>query len=165
LICCRVPYVPELAVCGAHVMGGASNAISRGEIAIVAAIVPVPLVLAGGADAQVVVMEWRTDSGGETVEVASASARVTPHLRARARRIQTQAPAAAHHQSSSMSLASDLLYGGGGGGGSLTPPPPTRSGGSCDTFATGTIQETDGASNGFTPCKQPICLSRTSHQT
>ena len=88
--------------------------------------------------------------------MASASARVTPHLRARARRIQTQAPAAAHHQSSSMSLASDLLYGGGVGGGSLTP---TRSGGSYDTFATGTIHETDGASNGFTPCKKPIYLS------
>ena len=102
--------------------------------------------------------EWRTDSGGETVEVASASARVTPHLRARARRIQTQAAAAAHHQSSSMSLASDLLYGGGVGGGSLTPPPPTRNGGSYDTFATGTIQETDGASNGVTPCKIPIYL-------
>ena len=43
-------------MCGAHVMGGASNAISRGEIAIVAAIVPVPLVLGGGADAQVVIM-------------------------------------------------------------------------------------------------------------
>jgi hypothetical protein len=43
-------------VCGAHMMGGASNAISRGEIAIVAAIVPVPLVLAGGADAHVVTM-------------------------------------------------------------------------------------------------------------
>lgn len=43
-------------MCGAHMMGGASNAISRGEIAIVAAIVPVPLVLAGGADAQVVIM-------------------------------------------------------------------------------------------------------------
>jgi hypothetical protein len=37
-------------------MGGASDAISRGGIAIVAAIVPVPLVLAGGADAQVVIM-------------------------------------------------------------------------------------------------------------
>lgn len=138
-------------MCGAHMMGGASNAISRGEIAIVAAIVPVPLVLAGGADAQVVVMEWRTDSGGETVEVASASARVTPHLRARARRIHMQAPAAAHHQSPSMSLASDLLYGGGVGGVSRIPPPPPRSGGSRATFATGTIQETDGASNGFTP--------------
>jgi len=45
-------------VCGAHMMGGASNAISRGEIAIVAGIVPVPLVLAGGADAQVVTMVW-----------------------------------------------------------------------------------------------------------
>ena len=43
-------------MCGAHMMGGASNAVSRGEIAIVAAIVPVPLVLAGGADAQVVIM-------------------------------------------------------------------------------------------------------------
>jgi hypothetical protein len=43
-------------VCGAHMMGGASDAISRGGIAIVAAIVPVPLVLAGGADAQVVIM-------------------------------------------------------------------------------------------------------------
>jgi hypothetical protein len=90
--------------------------------------------------------------------VASASARVTPHLRARAQRIQMQAPAAAHHQSSFMSLASDLLYGGGGGGCSLTPLPPTRSGRSCDTFATGTIQETDGASNGFTPCKKPVYL-------
>jgi hypothetical protein len=107
--------------------------------------------------------EWRTDSGGETVEVASASARVTPHLRARARRIQTQAPAVVHHQSSSMYVASDLLYGGGVGGGNLTPPPPTRSGGRCDTFATGTIQETDGASNGFTPCKKPVYLSQPSH--
>jgi hypothetical protein len=97
--------------------------------------------------------------------VASASARVTPHLRARARRMQMEAPAAAHHQSSSMSLASDLLYRGGIGGGSLTPLPPTRSGGSCDTYATGTIQETDGASNGVTPCKKPIYLmSQTSHQ-
>jgi hypothetical protein len=107
--------------------------------------------------------EWRTDSGGETVEVASASARVTPHLRARARRIHMQAPAAAHHQSPSMSLASDLLYGGGVGGVSRIPPPPPRSGGSRATFATGTIQETDGASNGFTPCKKPISLSQTSH--
>ena len=43
-------------MCGAHMMGGASNAISRGEIGIVAAVVPVPLVLAGAADAQVVIM-------------------------------------------------------------------------------------------------------------
>jgi hypothetical protein len=97
--------------------------------------------------------------------VASASARVTPHLRARARRIQTQAPAAVHHQFLSMSRASDLLYGGGIGGGSLSPLPPTRGGGNRDAFATGTIQETDGASNGFTPCKKPIYLmSQTSRQ-
>ena len=43
-------------MCGAHMMGGASNAVSRGEIAMLAAIVPVPLVLASGADAQVVIM-------------------------------------------------------------------------------------------------------------
>jgi hypothetical protein len=142
----------ELAVCGAHMMGGSANAMSRGEIAIVGAVVPVPLVLPGGATVDVVTMEWRTDSGGETIEVASAAARVTPHLRARARRIQmpTPAPAAAYHQSSLRSL--DLLYRGGGGLSPPSPPPPTRRSG----VATGTIQETDG--NGFTPCE------KTSHQ-
>ena len=146
-------------------MGGAANAMSRGEIAVVGAVVPVPLVLPGGAAVDVVTMEWRTNSGGETIEVASASARVTPHLRARARRIQMQAhvSAAAHRgQSASTSLASNMLYGDGAGGGGLSPPQPPRSGGSRDRIATGTIQEKDG--DGFTPCKKPIHSTLTFHQ-
>jgi hypothetical protein len=35
----------ELAVCGAYMMGGASNVTPRADIAIVAATVPVPLVM------------------------------------------------------------------------------------------------------------------------
>jgi len=38
-------------VCGAYMMGGASNVIPRADIAIVAATVPVPLVMSSiGAD-------------------------------------------------------------------------------------------------------------------
>ena len=110
--------------------------------------------------------EWRAESGGETVEVASASARVTPHLRASVRRIRMDPPAPApafaspHPQLSSRSLAADLLYAGGGGGG-LSPAAAPGSGGKHDAFASGTIQETDGASNGFTPCESTVRLYLT----
>ena len=114
--------------------------------------------------------EWRAESGGETIEVASAAARVTPHLRANVRRIRMDPPApaptsASPHSQSSRSLTADLLYGGGGGGGGgggLSPAPAPGSGGKRDAFASGTIQETDGASNGFTPCEKPVHLNPTS---
>jgi len=118
--------------------------------------------------------EWHAESGGETIEVASAAARVTPHLRASVRRLRmpppppapAPAPAPAsvspHPQSSSRSLAADLLYGGGGGDGGLSPAAAPGSRGKRDTFASGTIQETDGASNGFTPCEKPVHLNLTS---
>ena len=78
----------ELSLCGACMMGGASNTTPHWEIAVVEGSVPVPLVLS--EEKETVTIEWGTDSGGETISLSSSAARVTPHLRAKLRRIVQQ---------------------------------------------------------------------------
>jgi len=85
----------ELSVCGACMMGGASNTTPHWEIAVVEGSVPLPLVLSEGAES--VTIEWSTDSGGESISLSSSAARVTPHLRAKIRRV-VQQQQQFHHQ-------------------------------------------------------------------
>jgi hypothetical protein len=100
----------ELSLCGASMMGGVSNAVPHWEIAVVDGAVPLPLVLS--EEEETVTIEWRTDSGGESLNISSAGAaeRVTPHLRAKLRRVvQQSSPSTTATTSTPKTSKRDLL--------------------------------------------------------